>query len=72
MTAAEISGLTRAEGVARLIVAYGDILNAYEEMYNGPSNAAHASREYVICRRTRERLVKRHMTLMQEKYGSRD
>ena len=72
MTAAEISGLTRAEGVARLIVAYGDILSAYEVMYNGPSNAAHASREYVICRRTRELLFKRYMTLMKEKYGSRD
>lgn len=72
MTAAEVSGLTRAEGVARLIVAYGDILRAYEEIYNGPAAAAHASREYIICRRTRERLVRRQIELMQQGYGRRD
>ena len=65
MTAAEISGLTRADGIALLIIAYSDILRAYEELYNGPSNAAHASREYNICRRTRERLAKRYTELKQ-------
>lgn len=70
MTVAEIANLTRIEDVTRLIVAYGDILRAYEDIYNGPTNATHASREYIICRNTRERLVY-HLNTLQH-YGRRD
>ena len=69
MTAVEIASLTRADDVTRLIVAYGDIMRAYEEIHGGPYNAARASREYIICRNTSARLYAHLNTLH---HGRRD
>lgn len=65
MTLVEITSLTKAEDVTRLIVAYGDIMRAYEEIHGGPYNAARASREYIICRNTSARLYAHLRTLSQ-------
>ena len=61
---AEVYHLTSAEDVERLIAAYGDILAVYEQLYEGPRGAAHASREYCVCRQTRERLIERRRWLV--------
>lgn len=65
MTEAEITSLTKTEDVTRLIVAYNDIMRALEEIHGGPYNAAHASREYIICRRTSVRLYAHLYTHLQ-------
>ena len=64
MNTLEVSYLTSAEDIERLIAAYGDILAAYEQLYEGPRNAARASREYCVCRQTRERLIERRRCMV--------
>lgn len=64
MTTLEVYRLTNTEDVECLIAAYGDILAAYEQLYEGPRNAARASREYCVCRQTRERLIERRRCMV--------
>ena len=64
MTTAEVNCITNTADVEALIAAYGDILAAYELLYEGPRNAARASREYCVCRQTRERLIERRRCMI--------